>query len=563
MPLYSKSKLAQFLIKTGLYKDILLSTIFVNILVLAVPLYTMNVYDRVLPDFDQATLLVLFLGVLIALVFDLILKILRSTALINLTDHASFEIESLFFENIIEKSNYSQISVSHKLNLFQDLAHIRFFEITKVIPFLFDLPFFLMFLGVVYLISPPLFFVPLIGVILFFCLGQIGLMIVKYYDSAKTKIAQDKINLLLEVFQGFETLKLMHASASAKGKWKNLLLENIDYEKPEQRTQNFLTHCASFIVLMVNVSIVFLGAFEVSENALTIGGLIAISILSSRALAPLSSFVPILSGYQNYQNSKSRLQNFADEVAYNANPQDAISHKNLSGATSLKKISYSYPGQSQPALSNITLDIQKEERIAIVGASGAGKSTLIKVLSGILPAQDGNVLWDTFQLKSVSELQRSHHLGLSSQEDFFFKGTLAENIFMGVNKDFQDNEKHVEQVCFLSGLDLFMRQTGYGWDTPILEKGHNLSTGAKQSISLARAMMHDPKILIFDEPLNGLDFRIEKRLIDHLPNWLKGKTFIMVTHRMSLLPLVENILLLENGKAKTYGPRDKVVEALS
>jgi len=562
-PLYSKSKLVQFLIKTGLYKNILLSTVFINLLVLAVPLYTMNVYDRVLPDFDQPTLVVLFLGVLLALVFDLILKILRSSALTNLADRVSFEVESRFFKEITEGDEYAHLSTGLKFRLFQDLTHIRMFQITKVLPFLFDLPFFLLFLGVIYMISSSLFYVPLLGAVFFVCLGGLGLMIASHFDTSKMQAAQEKTNLLLETFQGFDTLKLMHASAASLEKWQDSLLQNISCEKPEQRTQNFLTHCASFTALLVSATVVFVGAFEVSENKLTLGGLIAVSILSSRALAPISALVPILSGYQGYKNARSKLDSISDQrLIYPENKPD-LSDKNLSGAFSLKGVSYEYPGQSQNALSDLTLEIQKEERLAVIGVSGAGKSTLIKVLSGVLEAQEGHVLWDEFQIDAISDAQRARHIGLSSQDDFFFAGTLKDNVFMGVNHSFQHEDKHVEQVCFLSGLDLFMEQTGFGWDTPILEKGHNLSTGAKQSISLARAMMHDPQILILDEPLNGLDFTIEKRLIDHLPKWLKGKTFIMITHRTSLLSLVNQILLLEKGKVKTRGPRDQIIEALS
>lgn len=563
IPLYSKSKLVQFLIKTGLYRNILLSTVFINILVLAVPLYTMNVYDRVLPDFDKPTLLVLFLGVLLALIFDLILKILRSSALTNLADQVSFEVESKFFKDITDDHDFSHISTGQKLNLFHYLSHIRIFQITKVLPFLFDLPFFLLFLSVIYLISPPLFYVPLLGALFFAFLGFAGLLVASHFDTRKMQAAQEKTNLLLETFQGFDTLRLMCAADASLGRWKSSLLQNIECEKPEQRTQNFLMHCASFIALIVSASVVFLGAFEVSENTLTLGGLIAVSILSSRALAPISALVPILSGYQGYKNAKSQLHSFSNNAMKLPKNKGDLSEKNLSGALSLKEISYKYAGQSQNALSDITLEIPKEERLAVIGASGAGKSTLIKILSGILDIQKGHVLWDEFQLEAVLQVQRSRHIGLSSQDDFFFAGTLFENVFMGVNQDFQNNQTHVDEVCFLSGLDLFMEQTGYGWDTPILEKGHNLSTGAKQSISLARAMMHDPKILILDEPLNGLDFTIEKRLIDQLPKWLNGKTFIMVTHRTSLLPLVDQILLLEKGGIKAYGLRDKIIEALS
>lgn len=553
------------MIKTRLYRNILLSTIFINILVLAVPLYTLNVYDRVLPDFDQPTLLVLFIGIVLALVFDLALKILRSSALNNLADQVSYQVESSYFKDIISDHKFSHISTGQKLTMFQELAYIRVFQITKVLPFLFDIPFFLLFLGVIYLISPALFYVPLLGAVFFICIGLCSLFISAQFDNKKNQTAQNKTNLLLETLQSLETLRLMHASSDVLEKWKDALLRHISSEKPEQRIQNFMVHTASFVALFVTASVIFIGAFEVSENTLTLGGLIAISILSSRALTPISAMVPVLSGYQGYKNACAKISSISVSASDTQLGKQSVelSPKKLSGSISLKNISHEYGGQSQQALSDVTLSIKTGERLAVIGASGAGKSTLIKIATGILTPTDGQILWDQFQINAISRAQRSEHIGFSSQDDFLFDGSLADNVFMGVNKGFAKNEKHIENVCFLSGLDLFMEQTGYGWDTPILEKGHNLSTGAKQSISLARAMMHDPKILILDEPLNGLDFTIEKRLIDHLPKWLKGKTFIMVTHRTSLLPLADYILLLEKGKVKTYGERDEIIEALS
>jgi len=560
--IYSRSMLIKFLIKTGLYRNILLATVFINILALAVPLYTMNVYDRVLPDFDQATLLTLTIGVCIALLFDFLLKILRSESINNLADNLGHHVENDFFERVLKDDNLLSKPMGQKLTLFQELSHIRGFQILKILPFLFDVPFFLLFVVIIYLISPTLAILPFLGAVLFLIIGAIGVYISNHYEDNKINNLQNKNNILLETFQGAETFNRLNAHSERIGKWSETINNVFKAQKPESIIQNILTHSATFTIFLVSISIIYMGAYAVSENALTLGGLIAISILSSRALSPISALVPIIAGYQNYKNSKERTFSLMNDVDF-LNNNEKSSEKKLSGGLSLKDVSCEYSNQNDFALQNINLKINPKDRYAIIGASGTGKTTLIKTLSGILKPVEGAVLWDEFFLDSISVSQRSKHIGLSSQEDYIFSGTLFENVFMGVNAEFQKDEDHIAKICFLSGLDLFMKQTGYGWDTEILEKGSNLSTGAKQSISLARALMHKPKILILDEPLNGLDFTIEKRLIDHLPEWLDGRTFIMVTHRTSLLPLVENIILMEKGQIKKQGSRDNIIKALS
>jgi len=560
--IYSRGMLVKFLIKTGLYRNILLATVFTNILALAVPLYTMNVYDRVLPDFDQATLLTLTIGVGIALLFDFLLKIMRSESLNNLADNLGCHVEKDFFDRVLKDDNLSSKSIGQKLTIFQELSNIRGFQILKILPFLFDVPFFLLFVMIIYLISPTLAILPFLGAVLFLIIGAIGIYISNHYEDNKINNLQNKNNILLETFQGAETFNRLDAFDERSDKWSHALDETSKAQRPEAFIQNILTHSATFTIFLVSISIIYMGAYEVSENALTLGGLIAISILSSRALSPISALVPIISGYQNYKNSKDRTFHLlSDDIDIMNNEQS--SEKKLQGGLSLKNVSYKYSKQNDFALQKINLEIKSKDRYAIIGASGTGKTTLIKMLSGILKPEEGAVLWDEFHLNSISTSQRSNHIGISSQEDYIFSGTLFDNVFMGVNKEFQNDEDHIATVCFLSGLDLFMKQSGYGWDTEILEKGSNLSTGAKQSISLARALMHKPQILILDEPLNGLDFTIEKRLIDNLPQWLNDRTFIMVTHRTSLLPLVENIILMEKGQIKNQGSRDDIVKALS
>jgi ATP-binding cassette subfamily C protein LapB len=551
-----------FLGSFSFYRNIFLASVFINLFVLAIPLFTMSVYDRVLPDFDEPTLIVLSIGVFIALFFDFLLKMVRSLYLNSVSSIVAQNQESCLMERVLSAGHSPKISVGDNLSFFRELSNIRAFWSSRLLPFFFDAPFFLVFIIIIYTLSPVLAFVPVVGALVIIAVGVACAFLSGSVSEQKIKLMQNKSNFLLDTLSGAGIIYGLNASKDKMDAWSDLLSQEQTVQRSDVFFQAFLSNFAVFVNLAVSVFVLFLGAYEVSGQNLTIGGMIAISILSSRCLAPIISLSPLFIGFRQYMSSRAHAKAFLAEDAQSG--ASALSTKSdVDGSLSVSGLSFRYPAQGRDALQDVTLDIRAHGKYGFIGPSGAGKTTLAKVMAGMLVPDSGAVKWGDYSLDAISPAQRADIVSVSSQEDHFFKGTIADNVFMGLNSGQDRTSEFVERAVHTSGLDMVLKQSGFGWDTPVEYRGAGLSAGQRQSMSLARALISDPKILIFDEPLAGMDHALELRLKQHLPAYIEGRTFIMITHRTSLLPLVDHLVLLENGAVKLSGPRDEILKGLS
>jgi|GEM_PF-4288685 len=543
------------------YRHIFLASIFINLFVLAMPLFTMSVYDRVLSDFDEPTLIVLTIGVLIALLFDFVLKMIRSSYLNTLSSVLSKKQEASLMEQFLCSYPQADMSVGKGLALFKELANIRMFWTTRLLAFFFDAPFFIIFIAVIYMLSPALATIPLLGAGIIILSGLTYAFFSTFLAQTKKELLQKKSNVLLETLNGLETIQSLNAKNERLNLWNSILIDEELAQKPEQFFQALLSNFSVFINLGISVLVLFTGVYEIAANNLTMGGLIAISILSSRCLAPIIALSPVFGGLKQYQNSRMQVQKLLHNIEIKDTP--SLSDKtDITGKIKLDHVSFSYAHQSNKAVKDVCVEIPAGAKYGLIGKSGAGKTTLVKLLSGHLTPQSGKILWDHYHLEAISQEQRAGCLSFASQEDRFFAGTIADNVFMGDNSNYRDQKENIERAAFISGLDLVMQQSGFGWDTPVGEGGMGLSIGQRQSLSLARALIKDPKILVFDEPLSGMDYALEMRLKEHLPAYLQGRTLIIITHRTTLLPLVDHLILMENGQIKASGKREEMMKAL-
>jgi len=543
------------------YIEIILCSIFINLFVVALPFFTLNVYDSVIPNFAEATLYVLVYGVCIALVFDFLFKTIRTYILEKVAARTGVGFDSTLMERLMLIENeHMTLSVGERTNIFRELQGIRDFYATRLAPTIVDLPFFVLFLFIIYMISPQLVFIPLIGSVIIIIINLFMQVPINRSTEQYFSSMQKKSTILVETLAGMQTFKLFNAMGSRLFKWNKAAG---DVAEATRRNQFILVTLNNFTVMimhMVHVFVIFAGVYQIEQGNLTIGGLIACTILSGRAIAPIMSVSSVV-GKLKQSNDILKSIDHLFELPHEA--QDAVKKSTkgpLAGGLEIQNIGYQYPGQMRPALNNISIKTKPGERIGLIGRTGAGKSTLMHLLTGSLHGYTGNVFVDDYGIEAIPSAELRRTIGVVPQNAFFISGTVRDNVLLG-REDVSD--RIFQQAVELSGLDLVIQQTGYGFDTEVGENGVKLSGGQKQAISLARAILRDPKILLFDEPTTGMDYVLEQHLKVKMQDFLKDRTFIMVTHRTSLLSLVDRLILLDNGRVIADGPRDDVLKKLS
>ncbi len=543
------------------FAEVLLCSVFINLFVLLIPLFTLNVYDQVIPNFAQETLVVLTTGVLIALVFDFLLKTVRTYILERVAARVGSDYDGKLMERmLLVDGEQLRLSVGERANLFRELQGIREFYASKLIPTAVDLPFFLLFMTVIYMISPVLTVVPAVGAIVIIALNAAIQIPINRATANYFASMQKKSTLLLETLGGTTTFKLFNAVGSRLFRWSTVAEHAAEAARYNQFLLGVVQAVSLAAVHMVHVIVVVVGVFEIQSGLLTIGGLIACTILSGRAMAPIVNVGTVVSRWQQSKDVLVAIDGLFKLPHEGDRAIEQSAAGSLRGHIELRDVRYRYPGQKRPALNGVNISIQPGERIALIGPTGAGKSTLAGLLSGLMHGYDGDVEIDGCAIGGIAPAKLRANIAFVPQMPFFVSGTIRDNVLLGCE---DATEAELEQAMQISGLDSIIQQTGYGLDTPVGENGSALSGGQRQAVSLARALIRDPAVLVFDEPSTGLDSTLEARLKSRLAGYLEGRTYIMVTHRSSMLDLVDRLVLLENGRVRADGAKADVLRALS
>lgn len=543
------------------YAEIIICSVFINLFVLALPLYTMNVYDRVVANFVQSTLIVLSIGVATALIFDFLFKVMRSYILERVAAEAGKTYDFELMDRLLKlRAGDIKLSIGERANLFREIQGIRDFYAAKLAPTLVDLPFFALFLSVVFMISPPVVLVPLIGAGLILLVNVVAQIPINRSTRQYFNAMQSKSSTMIETLAGMNTIKMFNAVGSRLFIWN----QNVERTSNQAAQNQFIMSTASnfsmLVTHLVHVFVLFVGVYQIEAGNLTIGGLIACSIISGRAMGPIMGLSGVVARLKQSRDVLKTIDKiFA--LPYEDEKITAQGTKGpFKGKISLQNVSFQYDGQPKPAANEISLVINPGEKIGLIGRTGAGKSTLAQIMSGFIIPQKGSVLLDSFTLDSIPPTELRRDIGFVPQEAFFFSGSIRDNIIL--------DQGHVDQDVLnraieISGLDLVLEQTGQGLDMEVGEGGSHLSGGQKQAIALARTLVRDPKVIILDEPTTGMDTVLENRVRSALATYLKDKTFIMVTHRTTLLPLVDRLVVMDNGRVVGDGPRDEILKKLS
>lgn len=543
-----------------LYGDVLLAALLANLFALGMPLFVMNVYDRVVPNQAMDTLWVLALGLMLVLVGDLALRTLRGRFIDLASARSDVKLSAHIMERVLgmrmEHRPASAGSFAANLRAFET---VRDFISSATITAVVDLPFALIFLVVIGWLGWPLL-LPIVagaGVLVIYALAvqarMQGLSETAYRASAQRNAT------LVEGLVGFETVKALGAEAMMQRRWEEgaRLLARVGTQLRVLAAS--ATHGAALMQQAVNLFVVVVGVYLVAANELTLGGLIACTMLASRAVAPIGTLAGLLVNYHAAATALDSLDRLMQCEIERPADKRYIARGNLQGAIEFRDVCFTYPGQSQPALRNVSLRLKPGEHVAILGRIGSGKSTLQKLILGLYQPNEGAVLVDGIDLRQIDPAELRRQVGWVQQDVTLFFGSLRENIAMGAP---QADDEAVVRAAEIAGLLPAVNAHPRGFDMPIGERGESLSGGQRQGVAIARAVIKEAPILLLDEPTSSADHSSEEDIKRRLSQVAKGRTLVVVTHRTSLLELVDRVIVLDGGRVVADGPRDQVVNAL-
>jgi ATP-binding cassette subfamily B protein/ATP-binding cassette subfamily C protein LapB len=540
------------------YVEIGVLTLFINIFALALPLFTMSVYNRVIPNFATDTLLVLSLGVAVILVFDVLLKSARLHILEKVVKKLSnyFE-EELFKKTLSMQAKYDTYLVGTKTNLFRELHVVKDFFATKLIHLL-DLPFFFVAMVVIYIIDPVMTVVPMVAAFLILSFNFMMQYPIASWHKKSFEEGQSKQGYLVEQLQGHEAIKLANALPARLYTWRKMI--NF-YHHVQSKIQFFsgVTASVSAAVLQsVSLMTVVVGVYSIHNGNLNVGGLIAVTILASRAMVPVINLSNILVKYKQVKEALDSLNNYW-HLPVESQKYHELGIGRAKGEITFENVTFTYPGSSVPSVQDISFAVKPGEKVGIIGQTGAGKSTIQKLLCGLVMPESGKIFLDGSDIATIHPVELRQNIALMPQEPYLFSGTLKENLELGgrISK-----EKMVE-VLQQTGLDQLVRKSGSADMLNVGERGMNLSVGQRHLVALARALMSDAPVMILDEPTTGLDVGLEKRLVQHLDTTLKEKTLIVITHRFAALELVDRVIVVNDGKIVADGEKEKILAMLT
>lgn len=540
------------------YLEVGFLSVFINIFALALPLFTMNVYNRIIPNFAVDTLYVLVGGILIIFLFEMILKSARVYILEKAGKNIGIHLEEILLERMLGvKTQYDKLLSGTKANLFRELSQVKEFFTSRSLVQILDLPFFFIAIFVIYLISPTIALIPFVAGLIMVAFNLIMQIPMASLAHEQFKKAQSKHGYLVETISGRDAIKLVNGHTHRLFTWGRVVAF---YEKLAQKIQllhHFTSNASYTIIQMVTLLVVSLGVYEIHTQSLSIGGLIAITILSSRAMVPIVSISNVLLSYKKMKDSLESINEFW-HLPREVDENTQVGLGELRGAIEFSDVSYIYEGSKYPSLEKVNLKINAGEKVGIIGQTGAGKSTIGRLVCMLDTPTSGTLYLDGVATDALHPIEVRQKIGVMPQDPFMFAGTLAENIALSrsISKD------EIARLIALTGLEDLIKKAGVGDSMEIGENGERLSSGQKHLVALARALVHDPSILILDEPTTGLDVGLENSVIERISPLVEGKTLLLITHRFSALKLVDRVIVVNEGKIVVDGPRDAILAKL-
>ena len=540
------------------YIDIMFASLIANILALATIIFSMQVYDRVVPSQSIPTLWVLAGGVLIAAIFEFVLRVARIYLSDIIGKRADLRISDRVFGHTLRiKNSERSKSTGTFISQIRELEGVRELVTSTTISAIADLPFFFLFLVIFWIIGGNLFWVMVLVV---------PLMIIPAILAQRplAKLAREGMRessirnaILVESVQGIEDIKLLRAESRFQNQWNHMNEMSADISMKQRKIVGVMTAWTQKVQGLTYALVVLVGCFAVISGGMTTGALVACSILSSRMLAPIAQITGVLGRLQQAKVAKSSLDELMKKPVDQPDRAHLIHRSVLLGDYQLNGTLFKYnQDDAKPNLAIAQLAIRAGEKIAILGRNGAGKSTLLQLLSGMQMPQQGNIYLDGLDLSLIDPADIRRDTGLLNQSAHLFYGTIRENLTLGAPLASDDD---LIQALKMTGAWSFVQDKKEGLDHLVLEGGLGFSGGQRQALLLSRLLIRQPNIVLLDEPTASIDDVAEKQFIDHLMNWMGHRTLIVATHRRAVLALVDRIIVMNEGKIVMDGPRDQIL----
>ena len=541
---------------------VLLAALVVNLLALAVPLFTMNVYDRVIPNKAIPTLWVLAIGVMLALALDFILRLARS----QLIDEIGRRLDAKYSQKLFEKvMNLPMAERQGSTGAFakrvSEYEGVRDFFASTSVVLIVDIAFLAIFLVLIAVLAGPLVFVPIVGIVVMLTAGfslqrrMAGAALDAQADSSLQH------SVLVESISGIETLKAARAEGQMLGRWRRYAAMSAATQEKMRRLTSVAVNLASICQQMISVGLVIGGFYLFNQGAITMGAIIAIVMLAGRAMSPIGQFAFLVTRARQSMTTLASLQRMMEATDERQVAARSIVPEIRNGQIDLKGTCFRYPAASVDSLSDFNLSIKPGERIAIIGRVASGKSTLGRLLCGLYAPTDGEMLVDGLDSRQYHPHQLRDEFRYVGQDAELFSGTVRDNLMLGAAK--ADDQQLVDAVM-RSGADIFLSRDAAGFDRPVGERGSLLSGGQRSLLVLARALVSPSKMLFLDEPTGAMDTQTEAYFIERLRTALApDQTLIVSTHRHNMLSICDRLIVIDAGRIIADGPRDAVMAKLA
>ena len=541
------------------YWKVALAAVFINMFGLLTSLFTMTVYDRVVPNNATSSLIALTIGFAIVVIFDFILKLLRA----YFVDHAGAQIDrdigdAVFLRMLAMRLELKKGSTGALAGLMRELEALRDFFASATLTAVVDVPFIILTLVIVAIIGGWVAMVPGIMVPLVILVGWLTHPALERLSAKAMGEGLQKQSVLVETIGGLETVKTAGAAPLLAHRWRRAVQQHSDSSLRQRLVATIGVTFATSAGTISYAGVVILGVHLIAERELTMGGLIACSILAGRAIAPLAQISQLLSRLTSTRTAYRQLNEMM-EMPSEGPEGDALKLSNVEGRVEFRNVGFRYPGAPERALDGVSFTVTPGEHVAILGRVGSGKSTIARLILGLYPPEEGLVMVDGSDIRQLDPVSLRSHIGAAMQESVLLTGSVRENIALGRP---QVTDEELVRASQISGTHQFMGQIANGYDLRLADRGEGLSGGQRQSIAIARAIAGRPPILVMDEPSSAMDAQTEGALIQRLQEELADRTLILITHRPPLLQLVQRIILLDQGKIVSDGPRDNVLKQI-
>ncbi|MFS1948669.1 type I secretion system permease/ATPase [Vibrio lentus] len=544
----------------NIYRDVLIASILINVFAIAAPMFTRLVYDKVVPNLAFETLWVLASGIFVVFLFDLLLKLMRSYFIDVAGKKSDILISSKLFSKVLGiRMEAKPASVGAFAKNLQEFESIREFFTSATIGSLIDLPFALMFLALIWLMAGNLVFVPVVGVVVLIIYALLIQGPLRRTIEEGSRLASQKYANLIESLAGLETVKLFSAQSQFQFRWEEAVAHMANWNIKSRRITDSIQNTAGFVQQSTNVGMIIFGVYLIAEGELTMGGLIAATMLSGRAIGPLVQLSLLSTRYNQAKSSMTLIEQVMSMPDEQEEGKRYIHRPIIQGRIALDKVTFHYPDSPVASVRDLSLTITPGEKVAIIGRIGSGKTTLERLIMGLYKPTEGHVRIDDTDMEQLHHVDVRRNIGCVPQDSNLFYGSVRDNITLG--RPLVD-DRDVMDAANRAGVTAFTQQDPAGLERQVGEGGGLLSGGQRQAIAIARAFLGRPPVLLMDEPTSAMDNRSEMHIKHQLSQLLPSETLILITHKTSMLDIVDRVIVMEKGSIIADGPKAQVLSDL-